>query len=121
MIHKRCKASVVTTCPGIRTCFEVLKKAKKIVENLRYYRDRFCFSSSIVKNVLKSMFRIDLLLIRIEFLLFVIIVDHFFGAYGIKECNVEVKHSNNFSNDRKIIAFRMQIECSQTLHTKCGQ
>lgn len=23
VIHKRCKASVVTTCPGIRTCFEV--------------------------------------------------------------------------------------------------
>ncbi|UJR25776.1 hypothetical protein I4U23_007129 [Adineta vaga] len=30
VIHKRCKASVVTTCPGIRTCFEYREKRFKI-------------------------------------------------------------------------------------------
>ncbi|CAF2744921.1 unnamed protein product [Rotaria sp. Silwood2] len=30
VIHKRCKASVVTTCPGIRTCFEYREKRLKI-------------------------------------------------------------------------------------------
>ncbi|CAF1388725.1 unnamed protein product [Rotaria sordida] len=30
VIHKRCKASVVTTCPGIRTCFEFREKRFKI-------------------------------------------------------------------------------------------
>ncbi len=35
VIHKRCKASVVTTCPGIRTCFEVNKKREKLSFNDR--------------------------------------------------------------------------------------
>jgi len=35
VIHKRCKASVVTTCPGIRTCFEVNKKRGKLSFNDR--------------------------------------------------------------------------------------
>jgi len=30
VIHKRCKASVVTTCPGIRTCFEYKEKRFRI-------------------------------------------------------------------------------------------
>ena len=36
------------------------------------------------------MSHIDLLHIHIDYLLFVIIVDHFYGEHGIKECNVEV-------------------------------
>jgi hypothetical protein len=36
------------------------------------------------------MFHIDLLHIPIDYLHFVIIVDHFYGVHGIKECNVEV-------------------------------
>ncbi|CAF4219272.1 unnamed protein product [Rotaria socialis] len=30
VIHKRCRASVVTTCPGIRTCFEYREKRFRI-------------------------------------------------------------------------------------------
>jgi hypothetical protein len=45
------------------------------------------------------MFHIDLLLIHIDYLLFVIIVDHFYGEHGIKECNVEVKYYISFFSE----------------------
>jgi len=68
---------------------------------------------SIVKNVLKSMFHIDLLHIPIDYLHFVIIVDHFYGELGIKECNVEViVTSFLFQNLKNFRLFRMQIECT---------
>jgi 23S rRNA-/tRNA-specific pseudouridylate synthase len=48
------------------------------------------------------MSHIDLLLIHIDYLHFVIIVDHFYGEHGIKECNVEV----NICLNEKEINFR---------------
>lgn len=107
VIHKRCKASVVTTCPGIRTCFEVRNGGNRL-------KIECDFMLSIVKNVLKSMFHIDLLYIHIDYLHFVIIVDRFYGAHGIKECSVEVmaNASSLAIISEHISGFRMQIECS---------
>jgi hypothetical protein len=52
------------------------------------------------------MYHIDLLHIRIDYLLFVIIVDHFYGELGTKECNAEVNKEiyiskSPFRNERR--------------------
>lgn len=61
------------------------------------------------------MFHIDLLLILIDYLLFVIIVDHFFGEHGIKECNVEVRREIEMENH----LFLLIIECKLNVHKRC--
>ena len=65
------------------------------------------------------MFHIDLLLIHIVYLHFVITVDHFYGALGIKECNVVVNSRAFGETSALFFSLSFLIECKLNVHKRC--